>query len=205
MALTGNGRYVGRGGEKLKFGLDGLGLDCADVVAADFGCNIGGFTDCMLQRGARRVYAVDTGYGMLHWKLRNDPRVVVMERTNAMHVRLPELMDLITIDTGWTRQRHILPAALRRLAPGGTILSLFKPQYEADRRLVRAGVVRQEDFEHVLSGTLAELESMGIRAREVVRLPHKRKSKNPEAFLYVLPGNCDLSQAGEPATQAGRQ
>jgi len=187
-------RYVGSGGEKLEFALRELGASVRGVVAADFGCNIGGFTDCLLQHGARRVYAVDTGYGMLEWKLRNDERVVVMERTNAMHVELPEPAGAITIDVGWTRQRHILPHALTQLSADGFILSLFKPQYEADPRLVRRGIVAADDFDSVLEATLRELVQEGMHAREVIRLPHARSSKNPEAFLYVLPGDCRLPQ-----------
>ena len=178
--------YVGAGGEKLKFAIDKIGLDLRGAVAADFGCNIGGFTDCLLQGGARRVYAVDTGYGMLAWKLRNDERVVVMERTNAMHVELPERVDVVSVDVAWTRQRHILPNALRQLKPDGIILSLFKPQYEAGPPLVRRGRVAEKDFESVLAVTVSELAEMGIRVREVVRLPRRKGSKNPEAFLYIV-------------------
>ena len=178
-------RYVGRGGEKLKYAIEKLGLHLTGTTAADFGCNIGGFTDCLLQGGARRVYAVDTGYGALDWKLRNDERVVVMERTNAMHVELPQPMDVITVDVGWTRQRNILPNALNQLGAEGFILSLFKPQYEAAPGLVRRGLVAQSDFDTVLRSALAELEEMGIRIREVLMLPREKESKNPEAFLYI--------------------
>ena len=188
-------RYVGRAGEKLKFAIDQLRLDIRDWVAADFGCSIGGFTDCLLQEGAQRVYAVDTGFGMLDWRLRTDSHVVVMERTNAMHVRLPEPVDVITIDVGWTRQRHILPHALTLLSPNGFVLSLFKPQYEADRHLVHGGVVAPEDFDEVLRGTLEGLEEAGIRARSVVSLPRQKGSKNPEAILYILPGDCAQRRA----------
>jgi 23S rRNA (cytidine1920-2'-O)/16S rRNA (cytidine1409-2'-O)-methyltransferase len=178
-------QYVGRGGDKLKCAIEKLALCLTGKTAADFGCNIGGFTDCLLQEGARRVYAVDTGYGALEWKLRNDERVVVMERTNAMHVELPEPMDMVTIDVAWTRQRNILPNALKQLGAEGVILSLFKPQYEAGPGLVRRGLVAQSDFDTVLRSTLAEMEEMGIRVREVLMLPHERESKNPEAFLYI--------------------
>ena len=186
--------YVGRGGEKLKFALDQLDLDLEGAVGADFGCNIGGFTDCLLQEGAEKVYAVDTGYGMFEWKLRIDDRVVVMERTNAMHVDLPEPMDLIVIDVAWTRQRYILPNAFQQLADDGVILSLFKPQYEADDELVHNGVVAPEDFDIVLDDTLAELEQTGVRVREVVRLPHAKKSKNPEAILHIRPEDCSAGK-----------
>lgn len=181
-------RYVGRGGLKLKFAIDRLGLRLGGLVGADLGCNIGGFTDCLLQEGAVGVYAVDTGYGMLAWKLRQDERVFVMERTNAMHVELPERVGVVVVDVGWTRQRHILPHALTLCAPGGPVLSLFKPQYEAPPELVRRGRIVDGAFEDVLSGALAELEQMGIAVRDVVRLPQERKRKNPEAILHIRAG-----------------
>ena len=190
--VAGSERYVGRGGEKLKFAIERLGLDLRGLTAADLGCNIGGFTDCMLQEGAVRVYAVDTGYGMLAWKLRQDPRVVVMERTNAMHARLPERVGVVSVDVGWTRQRHILPNALALCAPEGAVLSLFKPQYEAERAQVRRGKIKEEEFEPVLAATLAGLAEMGIAVRDVVRLSQERKHKNPEAILYVRAAECHL-------------
>lgn len=189
------GPYVGRGGEKLKYAIDNLNLDLTGTVAADFGCNIGGFTDCMLQEGARKVYAVDTGYGMLEWKLRKDDRVEVMERTNAMHVDLPETVDLVTIDVAWTQQRHILPNALDQLGATGFILSLFKPQYEADSSLVHRGVVDHDDFDVVLRQTLDELSSQGLHVHEVVRLPHEKQSKNREGVLHIRMEDCATQDA----------
>jgi 23S rRNA (cytidine1920-2'-O)/16S rRNA (cytidine1409-2'-O)-methyltransferase len=179
--------YVGRGGAKLKRAIDSLALDLHSAVAADFGCNLGGFTDCMLQEGAVRVYAVDTGYGMLDWGLRNDDRVVVMERTNAMHVELPEPVTLVAVDVGWTKQRNILPSALRQLGEGGLVLSLLKPQYEADRRLVRRGRVAPEDFEAVVETCVDDLGQRGFSVEQVIPLPHDRKRKNCEAILVVRP------------------
>src|SRR5215213_1612736 len=115
--------FVSRAGQKLDHALATFGVDVTGFVCADLGSNTGGFVDCLLQRGADRVYAVDTGYGVLAWRLRKDPRVVVMERTNAMHVRLPEPVDLVTIDVAWTRQRHILPAARRLVGAGGFVVT----------------------------------------------------------------------------------
>ena len=106
---------VSRGGDKLAAALDRFELDVAERVCADLGSHVGGFVDCLLQRGAARIYAVDTCYGTLAWKLRRDSRVVVLERTNAMHVSLPEPVDLVTIDVGWTPQAKILPNAARLL------------------------------------------------------------------------------------------
>jgi 23S rRNA (cytidine1920-2'-O)/16S rRNA (cytidine1409-2'-O)-methyltransferase len=103
--------FVSRAGQKLDHALAHFALDVSGLTCADLGSNTGGFVDVLLQRGAARVYAIDTGYGVLHWKLRKDPRVVVMERTNAMHVTLPEKMQVVTIDVAWTKQKHILPAA----------------------------------------------------------------------------------------------
>src|ERR1700692_2896638 len=98
--------FVSRAGQKLDHALKTFTIDVSEKTCADLGCSTGGFTDCLLQLGAKKVYSIDTGYGVLDWKLRNDPRVIVMERTNAMHVQLPELADLISIDVAWTRQRH---------------------------------------------------------------------------------------------------
>ena len=118
--------------DKLEAALAAFRLDVTGLVCADFGCHAGGFTDCLLRHGAERVYAVDTGYGVLDYRLRTDERVVVMERTNALHCEPPRPVDVVTIDMGWTRQRYAIPAALRWLAPGGRIVSLVKPHYELD-------------------------------------------------------------------------
>lgn len=185
------GPYVGRGGEKLKYAIDQLHISVEGCIAADFGCNIGGFTDCMLQEGAEKVYAVDTGYGMLEWKLRQDDRVVVMERTNAMHANLPETVDLVTIDVAWTQQSFILPNASRQLDETGFILSLFKPQYEADDDLVHQGVVNHDDFDQVLDHTLDELAESGFHVHDVVKLPLPKQSKNREGILYIRMEDCD--------------
>jgi len=186
---------VGRGGEKLQYALDAVGLQVEGALAADFGCNIGGFTDCLLQRGAVRVYAVDTGYGMLEWKLRQDDRVVVMERTNAMHVDLPEPVDVVSIDVGWTCQRYILPNALEQVKHDGHVMSLLKPQYEAPEEWVRGGVLVEVKFEEVIRRTVDELAGMGVAVREVVRLPQNRPGKNPEAFFHIAAEDCELEEA----------
>jgi len=125
----GHGDFVSRSGLKLDAALEAFDLDVRDAVCADFGCNVGGFTDCLLRRGASTVYAVDTGYGALAWKLRKDPRVVVMERTNALHCEVPASVDVVVIDVAWTPQERIIPAAMRWLAQsgrtrGGRIVSL---------------------------------------------------------------------------------
>src|SRR5258706_16468275 len=104
-------QFVSRAGLKLDHALSHFAIDVSGKTCADLGSNTGGFVDCLLKRGAAKVYAIDTGYGALDWNLRKDPRVAVMERTNAMHATLPEKVDVVTIDVAWTKQRHILPAA----------------------------------------------------------------------------------------------
>ena len=138
------GPFVSRGGQKLDHALAAFDLNAAGLVCADLGCSTGGFTDCLLQYGAAKVYAVDTGYGVLDYKLRKDPRVVVRERTNAMHVDLPERVDLVTVDASWTKQDKLLPNVARLLTPAGRVVTLIKPHYEADAKLLRGGVLPAE-------------------------------------------------------------
>ena len=118
--------FVSRGGIKLQAALEAFRIDACGLVCADLGSNIGGFVDCLLQNGAEKVYSVDTSYGTLAWKLRQNPRVVVMERTNALHAALPEKADLVTVDVGWTPQRLILPNAVKMLKAGGRIAIIDK-------------------------------------------------------------------------------
>ncbi len=145
-----NRRWVSRAGEKLDHALDVFELDVAGFRCADFGCSTGGFTDCLLQRGVAHVFAVDTGYGVLDWKLRQDERVEVMERTNVMHASCPgDPVDLIVIDVGWTPQSKVLPIAARWLAAGGQVISLIKPHYEVSARTRGQGHARLEDHEAI--------------------------------------------------------
>ena len=153
-----NKNFVSRAGEKLSFALQYFHLDVAGLVCADFGSSTGGFVDCLLKNGASKVYAVETGYGVLDYKLRNNPHVIVMERTNAMHVMLPEKVDLLTNDTSWTRQEIIFPNILRNIKLNGTILTLIKPHYEADKTLLHKGVLEQKDAEKVTHDVIKRLE-----------------------------------------------
>ncbi|HET8946867.1 MAG TPA: TlyA family RNA methyltransferase [Candidatus Polarisedimenticolia bacterium] len=138
--------FVGRGGVKLDGALATLGVDPADRVALDVGASTGGFTDCLLRRGARRVYALDVGAGQLDWSLRRDPRVVVLERVNARHLQpgdLPEAIDLAVVDVSFISLRLVLPPLRPLLAPGGRVVALVKPQFEVGRDDVgRGGIVR---------------------------------------------------------------
>ena len=178
--------YVSRGGEKLAFALDRFGVDPAGRICADLGCSTGGFTDVLLRRGAARVHAVDTAYGVLDWRLRRDPRVVVHERTNALHVTLPEPCSLVVIDAGWTRQQRIVPAALRLLAPGGEIVSLLKPHYEAPRELLAGGRLPEEHLADVVDAVLARLAELPVRIAPPVRSPLRGgKGGNVEYLLHL--------------------
>jgi len=156
--------YVSRAGQKLEHALNAFGVDVTGLVCADLGCNVGGFTDCLLQRGAAKVFAVDTGYGALAWSLRKDPRVVVMERTNAMHVTLPVPVPVpfVCIDVAWTRQRHILPSARRLVAPEGSVVTLIKPHYEAEKSWLVKGVLPAERVDEVVTAVKRDIEAAGF-------------------------------------------
>jgi len=157
----------------------------AGKVAADLGCNVGGFTDCLLQRGATRVYAVDTAYGVLAWTLRKDPRVVVTERTNALHVTLPEPVDVVTIDVGWTRQEKILPVAAKLLKPGGMLLSLIKPHYESDQARRQQGVLSAAESAAQLDLVVMQIKALGFAVRGVVQSPIQGQKGNVEFVAWL--------------------
>ncbi|MEM1026758.1 MAG: SAM-dependent methyltransferase [Planctomycetota bacterium] len=132
--------FVSRGGQKLDAALEAFGIDVSNKTCADLGCSTGGFVDCLLQRGASKVFAVDTAYGELAWKLRQDDRVTVMERTNALHTAPPpdakQACDLVTLDLGWTKQDKALPAVLPWLTSGGAVVTLIKPHYESGQHRI---------------------------------------------------------------------
>ncbi|PWR20585.1 TlyA family RNA methyltransferase [Zavarzinia compransoris] len=142
--------WVSRGGLKLEKGLAEFAVDAAGLVAVDVGASTGGFTDVLLSRGAARVYAVDVGHGQLAWKLRNDPRVVVMERTNARHLDaalIPEAVDLVVCDASFIGLEIVLPAALALTRPGARLVALIKPQFEVGKgRVGKGGVVREPEL-----------------------------------------------------------
>ena len=143
-------KFVGRGGLKLEGALDYFGINPASQIALDIGASTGGFTDCLLQRGAKKVYAIDVGHGQLAWKIRSDPRVVVREHLNARHVTradIPEPIDLCVIDVSFISLTLILPNAFELLTPDGVILALIKPQFELARADVgRGGIVREPEL-----------------------------------------------------------
>lgn len=189
-------RFVSRGGEKLDAALDELGLGVAGRVALDIGSSTGGFTDCLLQRGAARVYAVDVGKGQLEWKLRNDARVVVREGVNARDgVELPEPVDLIVADVSFISLRLVLPPSLPHLRGGGDVVALVKPQFEAGREAVgRGGIVREIAPRVDAVVAVAErLNAEGVPVIGVVpsRLPGREG--NREIFVHARRGGTALS------------
>lgn len=182
--------YVSRGGLKLESALDAFGYDPAGLVAADFGASTGGFTDCLLQRGARRVYAIDVGYGQLADPLRRDQRVVSMERTNARHLKagdLPEPVDLIVIDASFIGLEKLLPAAKALLRSGGDVLAMVKPQFQVGRdRVGKGGVVRDEALRREAIDAVADAaRELGFEERGRSDNPITGPKGNREAFLYL--------------------
>jgi 23S rRNA (cytidine1920-2'-O)/16S rRNA (cytidine1409-2'-O)-methyltransferase len=177
--------FVSRAGLKLDHALTAFGIDVNGLACADLGCNAGGFTDCLLGRGAAKVYAIDTGYGALAWKLRKDPRVVVMERTNAMHATLPEPVAFACVDVAWTRQRHILPAARRMLAVGGTVVTLIKPHYEADKAWLVKGVLPQERVDEVVAAVRQDVLQAGFDVVALTTSPILGGEGNTEVLAQL--------------------
>jgi 23S rRNA (cytidine1920-2'-O)/16S rRNA (cytidine1409-2'-O)-methyltransferase len=185
--------YVSRGGHKLAAALDAFGIDPAGRVCLDVGASTGGFTDLLLQRGAARVYALDVGRGQLAEALRADPRVVSMERTNARTLTaltLPEPVDLATIDVSFISLVKVLGPVASTLAPGGAIVALVKPQFEAgkgrtDRGVVRDPAVHREVLERVVAEAATDV---GLGTQAVVASPILGPAGNREFFVHLAPG-----------------
>ena len=193
-------RFVSRAGAKLLHALEAFAIDVAGKRCADFGCNVGGFTDCMLQRGAAHVTAIDTGYGALAWKLRQDPRVEVRERTNALHADPPPGgVDLVVVDLAWTPQRLAVPAALRWLAPGGRIVTLVKPHYELqedEKPWLDRGFLPHERVPGVVARVEATMPSLGARVTGSAQSPLVGGKTSRKAGV---PGNVEWLVALEKA------
>jgi 23S rRNA (cytidine1920-2'-O)/16S rRNA (cytidine1409-2'-O)-methyltransferase len=193
-------RFVSRGGLKLERALESFGIDIVGKVCLDAGASTGGFVDCLLQRGARRVYAVDVGYGQLDWRLREDARVVVMERVNVRHLEsLPEPVDIITADVSFISLRLVLPALRRLAAAGAPMVTLIKPQFEAGREAVgKGGVVRDP---RVHERVLQDLADWGLANNERLARMHYSPIRGPAGnieFLGLwLPGQGDAVSAEE--------
>ena len=182
--------YVGRGGIKLAHALNTFRIPIEGLVALDVGASTGGFTDCLLQRGAQRVYALDVGYGQIDVKLRKDPRVVVMERTNARHpFPLPEQVGLATVDVAFISLTLVLPSVVQHLDQEGQIVALVKPQFEARRGEVGAGGVIRDPRIHarVLGRVLLWAIARGFRLRGLAPSPLLGDAGNREFFLHLAP------------------
>ena len=196
-------RFVSRGGEKLDAALDAFQLDVNGVVCADVGASTGGFTDCLLQRGAAKVYAIDVGKGILHWKLRNDPRVVVMEETNARFVEsLPEQVSLVTVDASFISLKILLPVIKRWFAifllssflhrktkeERKDVIALIKPQFEAGRKDVSRGdgVIRDPEIHRqVLLDVLGFAQQGGFYVRGLIKSPLLGPKGNAEFLAWL--------------------
>lgn len=184
--------YVSRGGLKLEKAISEFDIDCKDAVCVDMGASTGGFTDCMLQNGAVKVYAIDVGYGQLDYKLRTDSRVVNMEKTNIRYLDtnlIEEPIDLISIDVSFISVKHMLPVAAKILKENGKILCLVKPQFEAGREQVgKKGIVKDDKVHvEVIRKVISYAEENGLRAIGLTYSPVKGTKGNIEYLLCLTP------------------
>jgi 23S rRNA (cytidine1920-2'-O)/16S rRNA (cytidine1409-2'-O)-methyltransferase len=195
-------RFVSRGGEKLDAALEAFGIEVKGLVCADVGASTGGFTDCLLQRGAEKVYAIDVGKGILHWKLRNHPRVVVMEETNARHVAsLPEPVSFVTVDASFISLKILLPVVKYWFGPSSVsprfsemegepergVVALIKPQFEAGKKDVARGdgVIRDSEIHRqVLLDVLSFAKDLGFSLRGLIKSPLLGPKGNTEFLLW---------------------
>ncbi|MEE9399543.1 MAG: TlyA family RNA methyltransferase [Dehalococcoidales bacterium] len=180
--------FVSRGGIKLEYALDQFQLGVSGKVAADIGASTGGFTDCLLQRGATRVYAVDVGYGQLDYRLRQDSRVIVMERVNARYpIPLPEKADLVTMDLSFISVKKVIPSVAELLKDNGHMVVLIKPQFEARRAEVgKGGVIKEPDIHATVLGRfITWVVEHNFRLKGLVASPIPGASGNKEFFLLL--------------------
>ena len=182
--------YVSRGGSKLVSAIEAFDVSCEGLVVMDVGASTGGFTDCLLQHGAARVYAIDVGYGQLDWKLRTDPRVVVHERSNIRYLEreaIPDPIQLAVIDVSFISLKLVVPCVVKFLEANGLILALLKPQFEVGKGMVgRGGVVRNEDQRmFVKSHLLRYFQDMGLEVMGTVDSPVLGRKGNKEIFVCL--------------------
>lgn len=195
ITLDASSSYVSRGGDKLVVALQAFSIPVEKRVCADVGASTGGFTHCLLEHGASRVYAIDVGHGILHWRLRNDPRVVVMERTNARYLEsLPEAIGLVTVDVSFISLGLILPAVRSWLASHADVLALIKPQFEAGREAVgRRGVVRDPDVRRrVVEQVMQYARQLNLSPQGLMPSPLLGPKGNVEFFLWCRLGGEEL-------------
>lgn len=191
LQLLAGEKYSSRGGLKLEAALDHFQISCKDLVCLDLGASTGGFTDCLLQRGARRVFAVDVGENQIAWKLRSDPRVIVLDKTNARHLNpamLAEAPDLVTADVSFISLTKVLPAAAACARAGADFVVLIKPQFEAGRRQVgKGGVVRDTAVHEQVITTIRRFAEEGLHAswRGVIESPIRGPAGNVEFLAHM--------------------
>ena len=190
----GESSYVSRGGEKIEGALKAFAVDPKGMIVMDVGASTGGFTDCILQKGAKKVYAVDVGYGQLAWRLQKDPRVVNLERRNIRYLQREEVQeetDLILIDTSFISVEKFLPHLLGFLKKGGAILSLIKPQFEVGRREVgKGGVVRDKAMHEKVIDRISDFSrGLELTVLGVAESPLLGPKGNREFFIYLKKGN----------------
>jgi 23S rRNA (cytidine1920-2'-O)/16S rRNA (cytidine1409-2'-O)-methyltransferase len=183
-------RYVSRGGEKLAAALNTFALNVHQCVAMDIGASTGGFTDCLLQAGARRVYAVDVGYGQLHWRLRTDPRVIVRERTNARHLQpqdIPERVSMLTLDVSFISLRLLFPGLVPFLTPGADVVALIKPQFEVGKEHVgKGGIVHDTQQQYqALCDVLCVAQTCDLSLQDGIVSPLRGAKGNREFLLHL--------------------
>lgn len=179
--------YVSRGGQKLAHALKEFNISVKGLTCLDVGSSTGGFVDCLLQNGAIKVYSLDTAYGELAWKLRKDPRVVVIERTNILHfTNLPEKVDLVTIDVTFTTLEKILPIVKTFLKENGQIIALLKPQYEdSELALKNKGILPKEQAKQVMEETVEKLNASGFKIEKTTESPILGGEGNKEYLVLI--------------------
>ncbi len=195
-------RFVSRGGIKLEHALNYFGIDVKSVVAMDIGASTGGFTDCLLQHGAKRVYAIDVGYGQLAWSIRNNPQVTVMERCNIRYLepeQLPEKPNFFTIDCSFISLKLILPRVITLVEKPSHGIILIKPQFEVGRKYVeKGGVVKEaEVIKRTVEEVLSEAGRLGFIAKGIVPSPIKGPAGNQEYLAYLILTNEEKLQSEE--------
>jgi 23S rRNA (cytidine1920-2'-O)/16S rRNA (cytidine1409-2'-O)-methyltransferase len=173
--------FASKGGMKLAVALDYFKIDVSNFIVADLGSHQGGFVECLLEHNVAKVYSVDTSYGTLAWKLRQNPKVIVQERTNAVHWRPTELLDFVTIDVAWTPQKYIIPNAMKMIKPEGAILSLLKSQYEPE---AKNKVLTKEEVEQVVHNILPWFESL-FQNVSYFFSPYIGSGGNQEVWFYL--------------------
>jgi 23S rRNA (cytidine1920-2'-O)/16S rRNA (cytidine1409-2'-O)-methyltransferase len=183
--------FVSRAGEKLAAALDTFSIDPCGVTAMDVGCSTGGFTDCLLQRGAQRVYAVDVGYGLIDWKLRQDPRVLLLERTNIRYIdrsHIPERIDLAVIDVSFISLTLVLPSVVPLLCDRGRVVALIKPQFEVGKGQVGSGGIVRDEAQRraVTDKVISCARGLGLEAAGVLDSPIKGRKGNQEILVSFV-------------------